>query len=298
MCSYMLFSSLIEQAGDVLQGGEDSLCGEYLTSPDYWFLRLFPRVLCVCVCVCVCARVCGGVRVRVWVRACVCVFVLCPPKPSGKCRCWRHAPDGSWTQVRDPQTGELQYEKMSTCSQQNVCLQYKVNLGSGMGTGLRGPWICQSTLTIHVLFQRLLRYRIHQSASRTQAFEAPQLLPQLVFGHIEIISHPEKDAPQQLNVGTERCVLCTSGYDSLRGKYLATHTSKLCFRTQAEHKYGVSSKGQTPWITYNDEDLADSGFSIKFLNNKFSELTFSATQVHTHTHAHTAHTRTHAHTHA
>ena len=41
---------------------------------------------------------------------------------------------------------------------------------------------------------------------------------------------------------------------------------------QAEHKYGMSTKGKTPWITYNDEDLADSGFCIKFLNKKFSEF--------------------------
>ncbi len=61
----------------------------------------------------------------------------------------------------------------------------------------------------------------------------------------------------------------------------------------------MSAKGKTPWITYQDEDVADSSFCVKYLNKKFSELTFSANPTHTHirTHAH-AHKLTQMHAHA
>ena len=32
----------------------------------------------------------------------------------------------------------------------------------------------------------------------------------------------------------------------------------------------MSKKHKTPWITYNDEDVADSQFCIEYLNEKFS----------------------------
>ena len=31
----------------------------------------------------------------------------------------------------------------------------------------------------------------------------------------------------------------------------------------------MSSKGKTPWIQYNDLDVADSAFCIEFINDKF-----------------------------
>ena len=40
---------------------------------------------------------------------------------------------------------------------------------------------------------------------------------------------------------------------------------------QADHESGFSKKGKTPWITYNDSDVADSQFCIEFLNEKLSE---------------------------
>ena len=43
----------------------------------------------------------------------------------------------------------------------------------------------------------------------------------------------------------------------------------ICF-LQNEHSYEMSSKGKTPWITYNGVDVADSQFCIEYLNEKFS----------------------------
>ena len=37
------------------------------------------------------------------------------------------------------------------------------------------------------------------------------------------------------------------------------------------HKYPLSKKHKTPWITYNDDDVADSHFCIQYLNKKFSK---------------------------
>ena len=39
------------------------------------------------------------------------------------------------------------------------------------------------------------------------------------------------------------------------------------------HKYPLSKKHKTPWITYNDDDVADSQFCIEYLNEKFSTFT-------------------------
>ena len=37
------------------------------------------------------------------------------------------------------------------------------------------------------------------------------------------------------------------------------------------HKYPLSKKHKTLWITYNDDDVADSHFCIQYLNKKFSK---------------------------
>ena len=46
--------------------------------------------------------------------------------------------------------------------------------------------------------------------------------------------------------------------------------SELClpFGFQNEHDFESSSKGKTPFITYNGEDVADSQFCIEYLNKK------------------------------
>ncbi|KAI0222593.1 Failed axon connections-like [Lamellibrachia satsuma] len=39
---------------------------------------------------------------------------------------------------------------------------------------------------------------------------------------------------------------------------------------QNEHAFEMSSKGKTPWITYNGVDVADTQFCIEYLNKQFS----------------------------
>ena len=43
------------------------------------------------------------------------------------------------------------------------------------------------------------------------------------------------------------------------------------FKLKVDHKSGMSKKHKTPWITYNDDDVADSHFCIEYFNEKFSE---------------------------
>ncbi|XP_041360539.1 failed axon connections homolog isoform X2 [Gigantopelta aegis] len=38
---------------------------------------------------------------------------------------------------------------------------------------------------------------------------------------------------------------------------------------QSVHSFKMSSKGKTPWIQYNDDDVADSAFCVDYLNDKF-----------------------------
>ncbi|XP_041360881.1 failed axon connections homolog [Gigantopelta aegis] len=38
---------------------------------------------------------------------------------------------------------------------------------------------------------------------------------------------------------------------------------------QSVHSLKMSSKGKTPWIQYNDDDVADSAFCVDYLNDKF-----------------------------
>ena len=37
----------------------------------------------------------------------------------------------------------------------------------------------------------------------------------------------------------------------------------------------MSKKSKTPWISYNDDEVADSHFCIEYLNEKFSEYEMS-----------------------
>ncbi len=43
------------------------------------------------------------------------------------------------------------------------------------------------------------------------------------------------------------------------------------FPWQAEHTTGMSKKGKTPWISYNEEQVADSELCIKYLSKTFSK---------------------------
>ena len=40
------------------------------------------------------------------------------------------------------------------------------------------------------------------------------------------------------------------------------------WKFQADHVNSWSKKGKTPWMTYNNEEVADSQFCIEYLNKK------------------------------
>ena len=44
--------------------------------------------------------------------------------------------------------------------------------------------------------------------------------------------------------------------------------------SQIDCVHYMSKKGKSPWISYNEDDVADSHFCIEYLNQKFSELCF------------------------